>query len=169
MLGTKESAKNSKCHQHSADHPRHANDAVPATNVRRINSAARPYAQKIREFRKPLLLLTTVRHPLLVKREEKGSTCSLPLTKGSAAAGNANVINHTQKFLERLSNKNFTSSSSGERGMIYKRKNIPRPYVSPGSQRKSPSEGRRFPEWSSKALKKHVTMSGPDPHRISLR
>ncbi|NWG03236.1 MAG: ATP synthase F1 subunit gamma [Syntrophaceae bacterium] len=90
--------------------------------------SARPYAQKIREFMETLApSLSTIRHPLLVKREvNKIGLVLLTADKGLCGGYNANAINHAQKFLEQYSDKEIHLILVGRKGYdFYRRKKYP--------------------------------------------
>jgi len=90
--------------------------------------SARPYAQKIQEFMETLApSLSTIRHPLLVKREvNKIGLVLITADKGLCGGYNANVLNHAQKFLDRFSGKELRLILVGKKGYdFYRRKKIP--------------------------------------------
>jgi F-type H+-transporting ATPase subunit gamma len=87
--------------------------------------SARPYAQKIQEFMETLApSLSTIRHPLLVKREvKKIGLVLITADKGLCGGYNANVINHSHKFLDQLSDKELHLILVGRKGFdFYRRK-----------------------------------------------
>ena len=90
--------------------------------------SARPYAQKIQEFMETLApSLSTIRHPLLVKREvTKVGLVLVTADKGLCGGYNANVLNHAQKFLDHFSNKELRLILVGKKGYdFYRRKKYP--------------------------------------------
>jgi len=87
--------------------------------------SARPYAQKIREFMETLApSLSSIRHPLLVKREvHKIGLVLITADKGLCGGYNANVINHSHKFLDQFSDKELHLILVGRKGYdFYRRK-----------------------------------------------
>jgi F-type H+-transporting ATPase subunit gamma len=96
--------------------------------------SARPYAQKIQEFMETLApSLSTIRHPLLVKREvTKIGLVLITADKGLCGGYNANVLNHAQKFLDQFSNKDLRLILVGKKGYdFYRRKKYPIDYTLP--------------------------------------
>jgi F-type H+-transporting ATPase subunit gamma len=90
--------------------------------------SARPYAQKIQEFMETLApSLSTIRHPLLVKREvRKIGLVLITADKGLCGGYNANVLNHAKKFLDHFSEKELRLILIGKKGYdFYRRKKFP--------------------------------------------
>ena len=90
--------------------------------------SARPYAQKIQEFMETLApSLSTIRHPLLIKRQvNKIGLVLITADKGLCGGYNANVLNHAQQFLDQLSDKELRLILIGRKGYdFYRRKKYP--------------------------------------------
>jgi F-type H+-transporting ATPase subunit gamma len=90
--------------------------------------SARPYAQKIQEFMETLApSLSTIRHPLLIKRQvNKIGLVLITADKGLCGGYNANVLNHAQNFLDQLSDKELRLILIGRKGYdFYRRKKYP--------------------------------------------
>jgi len=90
--------------------------------------SARPFAEKIQEFMETLApSLTSIRHPLLVKREVKSIGLVLITSdKGLCGGYNANVLSHAREFIERHSDKAIRLILIGRKGYdSYRRKSFP--------------------------------------------
>jgi F-type H+-transporting ATPase subunit gamma len=90
--------------------------------------SARPYAQKIQEFMETLApSLSSIRHPLLVKRQvNKIGLVLITADKGLCGGYNASVLNHAQKFLDHFSDKELRLILIGKKGYdFYRRKKFP--------------------------------------------
>jgi len=90
--------------------------------------SARPYAQKIQEFMETLApSLSTIRHPLLVKRQvNKIGLVLITADKGLCGGYNANVLNHAHKFLDQFPDKDLRLILIGRKGYdSYRRKKYP--------------------------------------------
>ena len=90
--------------------------------------SARPYAQKIQEFMETLApSLSTIRHPLLIKRQvNKIGLVLITADKGLCGGYNANVLNHAQEFLNQFSDKDLRLILIGRKGYdFYRRKKYP--------------------------------------------
>jgi F-type H+-transporting ATPase subunit gamma len=93
--------------------------------------SARPFAEKIQEFMETLApSLTSIRHPLLVKREVKSIGLVLITSdKGLCGGYNANVLSHAREFIERHSDKAIRLILIGRKGYdSYRRKSFPIDY-----------------------------------------
>ena len=93
--------------------------------------SARPFAEKIQEFMGTLApSLTSIRHPLLVKREVKSIGLVLITSdKGLCGGYNANVLNHTREFIEGHPDKTIRLILVGRKGFdAYRRKSFPIDY-----------------------------------------
>jgi F-type H+-transporting ATPase subunit gamma len=93
--------------------------------------SARPFAEKIQEFMETLApSLTSIRHPLLVKREVKSIGLVLITSdKGLCGGYNANVLNHTREFIEKHPDKTIRLILVGRKGFdAYRRKSFPIDY-----------------------------------------
>ena len=93
--------------------------------------SARPFAEKIQEFMETLApSLTSIRHPLLVKREVKSIGLVLITSdKGLCGGYNANVLNHTWEFIEKHPDKTLRLILVGRKGFdAYRRKSFPIDY-----------------------------------------
>ncbi len=93
--------------------------------------SARPFAEKIQEFMETLApSLTSIRHPLLVKREVKSIGLVLITSdKGLCGGYNANVLNHTREFIEKHPDKTLRLILVGRKGFdAYRRKSFPIDY-----------------------------------------
>ena len=93
--------------------------------------SARPFAEKIQEFMETLApSLTSIRHPLLVKREVKSIGLVLITSdKGLCGGYNANVLNHTREFIEKHPDKTLRLILIGRKGFdAYRRKSFPIDY-----------------------------------------
>ena len=93
--------------------------------------SARPFAEKIQEFMETLApSLTSIRHPLLVKREVKNIGLVLITSdKGLCGGYNANVLSHAREFIEKHSDKAIRLILVGRKGYdSYRRKSFPIDY-----------------------------------------
>jgi F-type H+-transporting ATPase subunit gamma len=93
--------------------------------------SARPFAEKIQEFMETLApSLTSIRHPLLVKRDVRSIGLVLITSdKGLCGGYNANVLNHAKQFIERHSDKAIRLILVGRKGFdAYRRKSFPIDY-----------------------------------------
>ncbi len=93
--------------------------------------SARPFAEKIQEFMETLApSLTSIRHPLLVKREVKNIGLVLITSdKGLCGGYNANVLSHAREFIEKHSDKTIRLILVGRKGFdSYRRKSFPIDY-----------------------------------------
>jgi F-type H+-transporting ATPase subunit gamma len=93
--------------------------------------SARPFAEKIQEFMETLApSLTSIRHPLLVKREVKNIGLVLITSdKGLCGGYNANVLSHAKQFIEDHSDKAIRLILVGRKGYdSYRRKSLPIDY-----------------------------------------
>ncbi len=74
--------------------------------------SARPFAEKIQEFMETLSpSLTSIRHPLLVKREVRNiGLVVITSDKGLCGGYNANVLNHTRDSSKNIRTRPFASS-----------------------------------------------------------
>ena len=94
--------------------------------------SARPFAEKIQEFMETLApSLTSIRHPLLVKREVKSIGLVLITSdKGLCGGYNANILNHARHFIEKHSDKTIRLILIGRKGYdSYRRKSFPIDYT----------------------------------------
>ncbi len=130
MLGTKEIKRRIRS-VISIQQITRAMEMIAVSRLKRAEDrlrSARPYAQKIQEFMETLApSLSTIRHPLLVKREvNKIGLVLITADKGLCGGYNANVINHAQRFLESFSDKEIRLILTGRKGYdFYRRKKYP--------------------------------------------
>jgi len=133
MLGTKEIKRRIK----SVISIQQITRAMQMIAVSRLKKAedrvrsARPFAEKIHEFMETLApSLTSIRHPLLAKREVKNIGLVLITSdKGLCGGYNANVMNHAKRFIEDHSDKAIRLILVGRKGFdSYRRKSFPIDY-----------------------------------------
>ncbi|HSB06347.1 MAG TPA: ATP synthase F1 subunit gamma [Thermodesulfobacteriota bacterium] len=94
--------------------------------------SARPFAEKIQEFMETLApSLTSIRHPLLIKREVRSIGLVLITSdKGLCGGYNANVLNQARHFIEKHSDKTVRLILIGRKGYdSYRRKSFPIDYT----------------------------------------
>jgi F-type H+-transporting ATPase subunit gamma len=94
--------------------------------------AARPYADKLREFMETLApSLSSVRHPLLIKREVKRiGLVVITSDKGLCGGYNANVLGHATRFLSEHAGREVRLILVGRKASdFFRRKGIPIDYV----------------------------------------
>jgi F-type H+-transporting ATPase subunit gamma len=94
--------------------------------------AARPYADKLREFMETLApSLSSVRHPLLVKREVKRvGLVVITSDKGLCGGYNANVLSHAMRFLADHAGREVRLILVGRKASdFFRRKDFPIDYV----------------------------------------
>jgi F-type H+-transporting ATPase subunit gamma len=86
--------------------------------------AARPYADKLQEFMETLApSLTTVRHPLLVKREVKRiGLVVITSDKGLCGGYNGNIFGHAGRFLAEHADQEVRLILVGRKGCDFFRK-----------------------------------------------
>ena len=125
--------------------------------------SARPFAEKIQEFMETLApSLTSIRHPLLVKREVKSIGLVLITSdKGLCGGYNANVLNHTREFIEKHPDKAIRLILDRQEGFdSYRRKVFPdRLQTPPDLQGDHPPGGERdYRSDRQRVLKKADTM-----------
>jgi len=93
--------------------------------------SARPYAEKIQEFIETIApSLTSISHPLLVKREVKNiGLVVITSDKGLCGGYNANALNHTKQFIEGHPDEAIRLILIGRKGFdAYRRKSFPIDY-----------------------------------------
>jgi F-type H+-transporting ATPase subunit gamma len=96
--------------------------------------SARPFAEKIQEFMETLSpSLGSIRHPLLVKREIRNiGLVVITSDKGLCGGYNANVLNHTRRFIEEHADKSIRLILIGRKGHdSFRRKTYPIDYYLP--------------------------------------
>jgi F-type H+-transporting ATPase subunit gamma len=96
--------------------------------------SARPFAEKIQEFMETLSpSLGSIRHPLLVKREVRNiGLVVITSDKGLCGGYNANVLNHTHRFIEEHPGKGIRLILIGRKGHdSFRRKAYPIDYYLP--------------------------------------
>jgi F-type H+-transporting ATPase subunit gamma len=133
MLGTKEIKRRIK----SVISIQQITRAMQMIAVSRLKKAedrlrsARPFAEKIQEFMETLApSLTSIRHPLLIKREVKNIGLVLITSdKGLCGGYNANVLSHARQFIEDHSDKTVRLILVGRKGFdAYRKKSFPIDY-----------------------------------------
>ena len=133
MLGTKEIKRRIK----SVISIQQITRAMQMIAVSRLKKAedrlrsARPFAEKIQEFMGTLApSLTSIRHPLLVKREVRNIGLVLIASdKGLCGGYNANVLNHAKQFIEDHSDKAIRLILVGRKAFdAFRRKSFPIDY-----------------------------------------
>jgi F-type H+-transporting ATPase subunit gamma len=133
MLGTKEIKRRIK----SVISIQQITRAMQMIAVSRLKKAedrlrsARPFAEKIQEFMGTLApSLTSIRHPLLVKREVRNIGLVLITSdKGLCGGYNANVLNHAKQFIEDHSDKAIRLILVGRKAFdAFRRKSFPIDY-----------------------------------------
>jgi F-type H+-transporting ATPase subunit gamma len=96
--------------------------------------SARPFAEKIQEFMETLSpSLGSIRHPLLVKREIRNiGLVVITSDKGLCGGYNANVLNHTRRFIEEHADKSIRLILIGRKAHdSFRRKTYPIDYYLP--------------------------------------
>ena len=132
MLGTKEIKRRIRS-VISIQQITRAMEMIAVSRLKRAEDrlrSARPYAQKIQEFMETLApSLSTIRHPLLIKRHvHRIGLVLITADKGLCGGYNANVLNHAQTFLGQFSgsDKDLRLILIGRKGYdFYRRKKYP--------------------------------------------
>src|SRR4030065_2244803 len=120
MLGTKEIKRRIRI-VISIQQITRAMQMISASRLKKAEDrlrSARPFAEKIQEFMETLApSLTSIRHPLLVKREVKNIGLVLITSdKGLCGGYNANILNHGRHFIEKHSDKTIRLILIGRKG-----------------------------------------------------